>query len=134
MKIRPEDEWRSVLSEIFPGQKEVVAEWFSGHIIVPTGKRVKHVHTAYASEYKSYLVYWVQKGEITKEWTGSGRAFKNFRKAQFKLFKKTETYRTAWLKEKKDPQNAQWTDKEIEAFLFVIYSDEIMSMMGEAIR
>ena len=131
----PEEErWRSALSEVFPGQQEVFAEWFNGHIIVPTGKRVKYVHMGYASEYKSYLIFWAKNGAITKDWQGSHRAFRKFRNAQFALFKKTETYRTAWLEERNDPKNKDMSDKEIEEFLFGIYSEEIMSTMGEAIR
>ncbi|MEN6560208.1 MAG: hypothetical protein ABFD52_05495 [Acidobacteriota bacterium] len=129
-----ENRWRSVLSEIFPGQREVFAEWFSGHIIVPTGKLVKRVMMGYASEYSSYWILWVSKGEIIKEWRGSRRAFNKFRKAQFELFKKTETYRAAWVKTRNDPESANLTDREIEEFLFGIYSEEIMSMMGEIIR
>jgi len=126
--------WRSVLDKIFPGQREVFAEWYSGHIIVPTGKLAKYVHMGYASEYKSYLIYWLKNGVITKEWRGKRRAFKKFRKAQFELFKKTDKYRIAWLEERKNPDNADLSDRELEEFLFQFYTEEIMSMMGESIR
>jgi hypothetical protein len=129
-----QDRWRSVLSDIFPGQKEVFADWFTGGIVVPTGKLARYVHMGYASEFKSYLIYWAKNGEVTKEWRGSGRAFRKFKNAQFKIFKRTEKYSKAWLEERNDPENADMSDKEIEKFLFAIYSEEILSMIGETIR
>ncbi len=128
------DSLTSVLGDIFPGQGSVMADWFNGCIIVPTGKLAKYVHMGYASEYKSYLVIWFERGTVTKEWRGGGRAFKRFRNDQFQLFKKTDTYRQAWTEERKKPENADMTDKELEEFLFEFYSEEIMSMMGASIR
>ena len=47
-----ETEWVSVMAKMFPDQKEVVADWFRGNIIVPNGKQVHYVHMGYASTYE----------------------------------------------------------------------------------
>src|SRR5215470_17076950 len=44
-------ELSSVMSTMFPGQKKILASWFSGHVIVPNGKLVQYVHMGYASTY-----------------------------------------------------------------------------------
>src|SRR5262249_15994496 len=36
-------ELRSVLPSVFPHQKEVFADWFSGHLVVPQGEPVEYV-------------------------------------------------------------------------------------------
>src|SRR5256885_10172569 len=48
------DDLRSVMSEMFPSQKDVLADWYSGHVIIPNGKLLNYVHMGYASTYKKY--------------------------------------------------------------------------------
>lgn len=47
------------LSYLFPGKKEVFAEWFSGEIIVQHGKMLQYFHAGYESIYEKemYLIF-----------------------------------------------------------------------------
>ena len=56
------------LSVFFPGATGPVhAEWYTGKLIVPRGKRVRYVHMGYESEFEQYLVFTVQSGLITAQ-------------------------------------------------------------------
>jgi hypothetical protein len=56
------------LSFIFPGQKEVVADWFSGKIRVPQGKMLDFVPMGYASLYERDLILEFINGVLVNEY------------------------------------------------------------------
>jgi hypothetical protein len=89
------DETASVLKDVFQEPPPIVATWFTGHLIIPTGKLVQYVHMGYASEFDRYLVLRIKEGVVTKTTPMDREAFAQFRAAQFAAFKKTETYRKA---------------------------------------
>jgi hypothetical protein len=91
---------KTVLREIFPGKKDVVAKWFDGLLVIPTGKMTRYVHMGYASTYEKYLLIRVQDGEVIKERSYNQEEYQDFKKRQFEAFKKTKAYR-ALLKELK---------------------------------
>ena len=56
------------LSVFFPDATGPVhAEWYTGKLVVPRGKRVRYVHIGYESEFEQYLVFTVQNGLITAQ-------------------------------------------------------------------
>ena len=122
-------EMRSVIAEMFPGQKEVLAEWFSGHVIIPNGQLVNYVHMGYASIYEKYILLRVEKGLVARKWESDTEAFMKFRDAQFSAFKKTDEYKKALAETNKEGG----ASKQNEEFIREFYSERYMSMIfGEA--
>jgi hypothetical protein len=122
---------RSVLSEVFPGEKDIIADWFTGHLIIPDGKLVEYVHMGYASAYKKYVVLRIEKGKVTNKWKVNQSAFERFRKKQFEAFKTTDEYRSAFAKTKAESPDEN--EKEIERFLFEFYSERYLSLVFEGL-
>lgn len=121
----------SVMTKVFPGEKEVVASWFTGHVIVPDGKLVNYVHMGYASTYKKYILLRVEQGRVTRQQEADSAAFVKFRNAQFSAFKKTEEYREALAEANKE---GSMDAKQNEEFLREFYSERYMSMIFENSR
>ncbi len=107
---------KSVLREVFPGQEKVVAEWFSGLLVIPAGKMVSRAHRGYDYIYEKYLLVRVIGGTVTKEKHFSRKEYDDFRKRQFEAFKKTPDYTdlVEELKEGGDFKDSSFLD----AFLF----------------
>jgi hypothetical protein len=114
------------MSTIFPGEKKVLASWFSGHVIIPNGKLVKYVHMGYASTYEKYILLRVENGAVTRTWTTDAKSFVEFRDAQFSAFKKTEEYRKALAEAARE---GDMTPEQLEEFLREYYSARYMSMI-----
>ncbi|MBK7566223.1 MAG: hypothetical protein IPI31_00195 [Bacteroidetes bacterium] len=56
------------LSYLFPRQKQVIADWFSGKIRVPQGEMLDYVHMGYASLYERDLILEIKNGELINEY------------------------------------------------------------------
>jgi hypothetical protein len=65
-EVSPSTEIRSVMAKMFPDQNEVLADWFTGNIIIPDGELVSYVHMGYASTYSKYIILQVKNGVITR--------------------------------------------------------------------
>lgn len=53
------------LSTIFPGQiGPIRADWFTGWLIIPRGRRTKYVHMGFESEYERWLYIEVESGRV----------------------------------------------------------------------
>jgi hypothetical protein len=85
----------SVMSAVFPGRSRVLADWFSGHVIAPFGKRLEEVQTDPGSTYEGYTVYTVVRGVLDKERQMSAGEFRRFREQQFRAYRRTEEYAAA---------------------------------------
>lgn len=55
------------LNYLFPQQNKVFANWFSGEIRVPQGKRLEYVHAGYASIYEKDLMLTFNEGMLINE-------------------------------------------------------------------
>lgn len=56
------------LNYLFPRQKQVIADWFSGKIRVPQGEMLDYVHMGYASLYERDLILEIKNGELVNEY------------------------------------------------------------------
>ncbi|MUV14161.1 hypothetical protein [Noviluteimonas gilva] len=81
-----------VLPEVFAGQTEVPATWYSGALIIPGGKIVNYVHMGYGSTYERYTVLSVDAGKIVDRKDLDAKEYTALRKAKFAQFKKTPAY------------------------------------------
>jgi hypothetical protein len=125
----------SVMSTVFPGQKEVPADWFTGHIIVPDGKLVEYVHMGYASMYEKYVILRVEHGLVTRNLKTDTAGFAKFRDAQFAAYKKTEEYRKALAETAAEgKKDGGMSASQNEEFLREFYSERYMSMIFEEAR
>ena len=52
---------------IFPGQKKVFADWFTGRIRVPQGEMLRYVHAGYGSVYEKDLFLEFKNGILISE-------------------------------------------------------------------
>ena len=52
------------LDYLFPGKKEVFAEWFTGEIRIPTGEMLTYVHMGYASVYEKDIFLQFENGRL----------------------------------------------------------------------
>lgn len=124
-------EFGSVMAQMFPGEKEVVARWFSGNIIIPDGKLVHYVHMGYGSTYEKYILLRVEKGAVTRQWKTDTEGFVKFRDAQFEAYKKTDEYRKALAETSKE---GGMSPRENEEFLREFYSEQYLSMIFDSPR
>jgi hypothetical protein len=56
--------WKNVMHEIFPNQNCVKVDWFTGTLILPSGKLVEYVHMDYASTYEYYTLLELENGDL----------------------------------------------------------------------
>lgn len=123
--LTSDDRDRSVMKEMFPGGAPQPAAWFTGNLIVPTGKLVKYVHMGYGSTYASYMIATVSKGTVRQIRTMNANEFEAFRRAQFEAFKKTPEYRKHLETVRKG--ESKTSDDFDEQFLFQFASEEYLS-------
>ncbi len=88
------EKWFSIYRRYFPTQEKVRIDWFSGILILPYGKRIKYVHSGYASIYSNYFLLEIKEGDFKKDKNYSYKQFLNFKERQFAEFKKTKDYQT----------------------------------------
>ncbi len=123
--------YRSAMATVFPEQHRVLADWFTGHMIAPSGKLLEYVHMGFASTYEKYTVFTVVKGLVKAERSMTAGEFRRFREAQFRLWQETAEYAKAFQKLKGEFD----TPAEAESFLFEGAGARYMSIVwGESPR
>lgn len=123
-KCKPQsaDYWEcDQTADLFPEGGDILARWYSGTLIIPTGKLVQYVHMGYGSTYSKYLVVWVRKGEVTRQLELDDKQFMELRRERFKLFQKTQTYRD------QIEQTRKQLGKGADDFLFNYYAEQYLS-------
>ncbi|KKP52834.1 MAG: hypothetical protein UR43_C0010G0025 [candidate division TM6 bacterium GW2011_GWF2_33_332] len=118
--------WKSVIKEVFPNQKEIKIDWFTGLLVLPYGKRINYVHMGYGSTYENYILIELDNGNFNKEKKFDYNKYEEFKEKQFQAFKKTDEYN----KIKKEIQKETDSDEFIDTFLkdFVInYTTKILT-------
>ncbi len=105
--------WKSVISEVFPGQKVVKINWLTGLLAIPHGKLVNYVHMGYGSTYKNYILLEFNKGDLKREKRFKYKQYEKFKERQFQAFKQTAEYK----KIKSDFQKDGSSDEFIDSFL-----------------
>ena len=68
-EIEPKTYGKVDINFLFPNQKIVFADWFSGEIRVPKGNRVKYAHMGYESTYESDLFLTFKDGQLVGQKT-----------------------------------------------------------------
>ncbi|MCB1052469.1 MAG: hypothetical protein H6510_14495 [Acidobacteria bacterium] len=125
--FNPEDYSKSTIKRLFPGQKKVVADWFSGTLIIPYGEMVNYVHMGYASTYEHYFLLAIKQGIVVKKLQFDHDKFLNYRREQFKKFQNTEAYRAMMKEAQEKNQDLDQTNE----FIFVYATETYLSMEFE---
>jgi len=124
---------RSVMSTVFSDRVEVLAVWFTGHVIIPEGELVNYVHMGYGSTYEKYTIVRVEKGIVTRFWAADNAEFLRFCDTQFDEYKKTEEYRKALSRiDEGLPEERNSSTEENEKFLRDFYSERYISLIFDA--
>ena len=55
------------LNYVFPGKKEVFADWYTGELQIPIGELLKYVHLGYESKYEKDLFLKFKDGVLISE-------------------------------------------------------------------
>ena len=88
----------SDLGKLFPNklslQNKVLADWFSGLLVLPYGEIIKYVHMGYASLFENYTILEIKAGKLTQEKSFAGEEYIKFKRRQFEQYKKTDSYKS----------------------------------------
>lgn len=81
------------MKEMFPDKSDVVADWYTGTLIIPSGEQVEYVHMGYGSTYAKYIVASIKDGIETERHDLSLKEFERFRDERFAKYKQTDAYK-----------------------------------------
>ncbi|HEQ72177.1 MAG TPA: hypothetical protein ENN69_06790 [Spirochaetia bacterium] len=110
--------WVSVLADVFPGQKQVLLDWYTGILVCPYGKLVNYVHMGYGSTYEYYKLFEITTGGLTGEKDMGYEAYLEFRKRQFEAFQETEEYQELVRKlQEENDYSREYIDGFLSAFV-----------------
>lgn len=85
---------KSILPDIFPSATPpLVAEWYSGALVVPQGEVVEYVHMGYESVYERYLVFRISEGKVLERLSLSPEELSRYRDEKFEAFTRTDEFR-----------------------------------------
>jgi hypothetical protein len=87
---------KPITSDLYPGATEVLADWYTGALIVPDGKMTHYVHMGYGSSFDHYQVFRVRAGAVVEHLSMTGAEFEVYREKKFAAFRKTEAYAKAY--------------------------------------
>jgi hypothetical protein len=83
----------SGMNYLFPGQREVFAEWFSGEIRIVCGKMLHYVHLGYESVFEEDMFLYFKDGVLINERIVDNRDKANILKSIVKqVFQKNRTF------------------------------------------
>jgi hypothetical protein len=117
---------REVRAQLFPDKGDVIADWYTGTLIIPKGELVNYVHMGYGSTYERYAVIWVRRGEVTRRLDLRAEQFMELRKERFKAYRKTDEYK----KQLADTAKTLGAERA-EDFLFEFDSERYLSLDPE---
>ncbi|KZN40113.1 MULTISPECIES: hypothetical protein [Pseudoalteromonas] len=125
-KAQQRDETKSILHELFPGSKVVKANWYSGALVVPHGKRTRLVHMGYGSSYEEYIVIRVNKGTVVEFLNLSGEEFAKYKARKFQAFKGTSEFQQK-LKNLIEEEH-RWSEEDALYFMESFYAEYYLSL------
>ncbi|WP_242111446.1 hypothetical protein [Luteimonas aquatica] len=113
------------MQELFPGRQDVVADWYTGTLIVPDGEQAEYVHMGYATTYERYIVATVKEGIQTDRRNLSLAEFERFRDERFERYRRTDEFKkqVADNRRKKDAMS----DAQFERFLKEYWAERYLS-------
>ncbi len=120
--------WNSVADSVFKSEHERFCDWYTGYLIIPTGKLIKKASTSYASMYDSFILLFVSKGMLTSEKKLTANEYAAFIDTQFKCYSKTKEYKQA----RKALPRLIKSGKEKDAFLKLFIDEYASKAYGDS--
>lgn len=105
---------QSIKDALFPGQARVVADWYTGALVVPDGQEVENAFLGHAPRFDRYQVFRVASGELLERLALTGEQFDAYRMDRFKAYMKTPEF----LEQCERLRERGWDDQEILRFLW----------------
>ena len=116
---------RNIIDVLFPGQSVVLADWYSGALIVPDGERTHYVHMGYGSTYSRYRILRIRQGKVVESLSLDEKQFIAYRERKFSEFKDTDDYRRMLADLGRDVDGMPET--QMEDFLKSLLADEYLA-------
>ncbi|MFC3716581.1 hypothetical protein ACFONC_10485 [Luteimonas soli] len=118
---------KSILGDLFPSAAApVVADWYSGALIVPDGEMTHYVHMGYGSSYERYQVLRIVAGRVVEHVRLSADEFERYKADKFEAFTATEEYRKS-LEELREQGDAL-SDEQLRNFMMSYYAEQYLSL------
>lgn len=117
---------KSILADLFPGKTKIVADWYTGALIVPDGKMVQYVHMGYGSTYEHYQVLRVSSGRVIEQLSMSAEEFKQYRARKFEAFKRPDEFKKAYAELKRDSQGM--TEEQMLGFMASFFAERYLAL------
>lgn len=117
---------RSIRTDLFPGRATVVADWYSGALIVPDGEMINYVHIGYGSDYDHYRILRIASGRVLDDRSMTGTEFQAYKAAKFADFMKTDAGRRADAEMRKDAGSL--SEEQMREFLMSFHAEQYLSM------
>ncbi|WP_209328390.1 hypothetical protein [Pseudoalteromonas sp. PA2MD11] len=117
---------KTIVPELFPESHKLVADWYSGALIVPDGEMTEYVHMGYGSEYSHYQILRVNKGVVIEHLSFTAEQFEAYQNRKFQSFKESEKFRNEFdeLVNGKD----KWLEEDAIHFLKSFYAEYYLSL------
>jgi hypothetical protein len=125
-KKNHDTKWRSVMTEVFPDQKNLKVDWLTGLLVLPFGEIVNYVHMGYGSTYEKYFLLEIDKGNFIKSKYFDYKDYEKFKNKQFSAYKKTDEYNETKAKLKKDGSSDKFIDSFLRSFV-TQYTSKILT-------
>lgn len=118
---------KSILTELFPSSPTgVLANWYSGALIVPQGEITNYVHMGYDSSYESYQVLRVDAGRVTEHLRLSSDEFEQYKDEKFEQFSATDEFRESLDRLRKEADGM--TEEQIIGFMKSFFTERYLSL------
>ncbi|WP_278405472.1 hypothetical protein [Pseudoalteromonas ruthenica] len=117
---------KTIVPELFPENHNLVADWYSGALIVPDGEMTEYVHMGYGSEYSHYQILRVNKGVVIEHLSFTADQFEAYQHRKFQHFKESEKFRTEFDKLVKGKD--KWLEEDAIHFLKNFYAEYYLSL------
>lgn len=118
--------WSSVYEQVFKNSASAKLDWYTGLLVVPTGKMLQYVHMGYSSTFESYLLLEIDKGNLITEKNMTNKAYLKFKHKQFKAYQKTDEYKILKERMLKKGDSEKSIDDFLEKFI-IDYTSKILT-------
>jgi hypothetical protein len=118
-----------VMNTMFPGRKRVVADWYSGTLLLPQGELVDYVHMGYGSTYSHYRLFVVRSGRVLRDLKLDADGFDAYREARFAAFRKTPEFDKAFAEAR---AGDRFNEAQALDFIRGFYAERYLSMDSSA--
>jgi hypothetical protein len=119
---------KNILKQMFPDSKHhVLADWYSGALVLPKGNGSSYVEMGYESTYERYLIFIIKSGVVSERHDFSAQEFEKYRHQRFDIYKRSAEYaaKVETLKKQSSPSDSRGAES-FENFLYHSQSEHYL--------